>query len=29
MQISYWGDAMLAIAYVLNHVPYKLVPSTP
>ena len=27
--ISFWGDALLIIAYILNRVPSKSVPSTP
>jgi hypothetical protein len=29
LPISYWGDAILTAAYILNRVPSKLVPSTP
>jgi hypothetical protein len=29
LPISYWGDAILTAAYILNLVPSKLVPSTP
>ena len=29
LPISYWGDALLTAAYILNRVPSKLVPSTP
>jgi transposase InsO family protein len=29
LPISYWGDAILAAAYILNQVPSKSVPSTP
>uniref|UniRef100_A0A2N9FVA6 Integrase catalytic domain-containing protein n=1 Tax=Fagus sylvatica TaxID=28930 RepID=A0A2N9FVA6_FAGSY len=27
--ISFWGDALMAVAYILNRVPSKSVPSTP
>jgi hypothetical protein len=29
LPISYWGDAFLTGAYILNRVPSKSVPSTP
>ena len=29
LPISYWGDALLSAAYILNHVPFKLVSSIP
>ena len=29
LPISYWGDALLTAAYILNRVPTKLVISTP
>ena len=29
LPISFWGDALLTVAYILNHVPSKLVPTTP
>ena len=29
LSISYWGDALLTTAYVLNRVPFKSVTSTP
>ena len=29
LPISFWGDVLLTIAYVLNRVPSKSVPSTP
>ncbi|KAL0367960.1 UNVERIFIED_CONTAM: Retrovirus-related Pol polyprotein from transposon TNT 1-94 [Sesamum calycinum] len=29
LSISFWGDAILTAAYILNHVPSKSVPSTP
>ena len=29
LPISFWGDALLIAAYILNHVPSKLVPTTP
>lgn len=29
LPISYWGDALLSVAYVLNCVPFKSVSTTP
>ena len=29
LPISFWGDALMAVAYILNRVPSKSVPSTP
>ena len=29
LSISFWGDALLIVAYILNKVPSKSVPSTP
>ena len=29
LPISFWGDALLTAAYILNRVPIKSVPSTP
>ena len=29
LPISFWGDAILTAAYILNRVPSKSVPSTP
>jgi hypothetical protein len=29
LPISYWGDALLTTAYILNRAPFKSVPSTP
>ena len=29
LPISFWGDALLTAAYILNHVPSKSVPTTP
>ena len=29
LSISFWGDALLTTAYILNQVPSKSVPSTP
>ena len=29
LPISFWGEALLSAAYIINHVPSKFVPSTP
>ena len=29
LSISFWGDALLIVAYILNHVPSKSISSTP
>ena len=29
LPISFWGDALLTATYILNRVPFKLVPTTP